>query len=67
MFPTYSPLIPMIPPCTYSPQPSVQIYLGYRHCTPIVLSPISASLFNFYEIAYIVAQSLGLLQGRSSS
>ncbi|GFS28636.1 hypothetical protein Acr_15g0019610 [Actinidia rufa] len=44
MFPTYSPLIPMIPLCTYSPQPSVQIYLGYRHCTPIVVSPISASV-----------------------
>lgn len=26
----------------YSPQPSVQIYLGYGHCTPIVVSPISA-------------------------
>lgn len=44
MFPTYPPLIPMIPPCTYSPQPSVQIYLGYGHCTPIVVSPISASV-----------------------
>lgn len=26
------------PRCTYSPQPSVQIYLGYGHCTPISAS-----------------------------
>lgn len=44
MFPTYPLVIPMIPRCTYSPQPSVQIYLGYGHCTPIVVSPISASV-----------------------
>ena len=35
MFPTYPLVIPMIPRCTYSPQPLVQIYLGYGHCTPI--------------------------------
>ncbi|KAI3666604.1 hypothetical protein L1987_88868 [Smallanthus sonchifolius] len=45
MFPTYPLVIPMIPRCTYSPQPSVQIYLGYGHCTPIVVSPISASIW----------------------
>lgn len=44
MFPTYPLVIPMIPRCTYSPQPSVQIYLGYGHCTPIVVSQISASV-----------------------
>lgn len=38
MFPTYPLVIPMIPRCTYSPQPSVQIYLGYGHCTPISAS-----------------------------
>lgn len=42
MFPTYPLVIPMIFRCTYSPQPSVLIYLGYGHCTPIVVSPISA-------------------------
>lgn len=35
MFPTYPLVIPKIYRCTYSPQPSVQIYLGYGHCTPI--------------------------------
>lgn len=44
MFPTYPLVIPMIPRCTYSPQPSVQIYLGYGHCIPIVVSPISTSV-----------------------
>jgi len=48
MFPTYPLVIPMIPRCTYSPQPSVQIYLGYGHCTPIVVSPISASVGGTY-------------------
>lgn len=42
MFPTYPLVIPKIFRCTYSPQPSVQISLGYGHCTPIVVSPISA-------------------------
>lgn len=42
MFPTYPLVIPKIIRCTYSLQPSVQIYLGYGHCTPIVVSPISA-------------------------
>ncbi|KAI3668536.1 hypothetical protein L1987_88466 [Smallanthus sonchifolius] len=49
MFPTYPLVIPMIPRCTYSPQPSVQIYLGYGHCTPIVVSPISASVGGTYD------------------
>lgn len=38
MFPTYPLVIPMIPRCTYSPKPPVQIYLGYGHCTPISAS-----------------------------
>lgn len=42
MFPTYPLVIPKIDRSTYSPQPPVQIYLGYGHCTPIVVSPISA-------------------------
>ncbi|KAI3668454.1 hypothetical protein L1987_88553 [Smallanthus sonchifolius] len=63
MFPTYPLVIPMIPRCTYSPQPSVQIYLGYGHCTPIVVSPISASVGGTYDSSEMAGGKRGRLVG----